>query len=350
MKKILFIILGLFIFIPFVGNAQVNLDKYKYTNLSETASLEGYTTHTSSNNADDVKIFLFWGDGCPHCSDFIKYINEYDKKNDNIQLYAFEVWYESANSGLLDVLGQEFNTTIRGVPFIVIGDQYFSGFGETMKDDIEDAINKAKTKKEYRLTVTDNRQVASKNMVNMYVFHGNGCPHCSDLINFIKTDLINNEDIKDYLNIVYYEVWYNENNNDLLEKVGKKLNYEVKGVPFVVIGDQYFSGYGEAMNDEVVEVIKEEINNKKYTDVVAKVISSTSKKPTESSTAELYGTNYAKEEKQETRSADNKKEDNKDTNAFKDFSNNQTLKYIIIAVSAIAILTVAVIIIKHVIK
>ena len=154
MKKAIILILSLFVFIPFIADAKTDLSKYKYTNLAETAKLEGYTTHTSNNDADDVKIFLFWGDGCPHCSEFIKYINEYDKENDNIQLYAFEVWYEKANSALISELEKEFNVTIKGVPFIVIGDQYFSGFAEGMKSKMEEAIKKTKTSKNYPLTIT----------------------------------------------------------------------------------------------------------------------------------------------------------------------------------------------------
>lgn len=82
-------------------------------------------------------------------------------------------------------------------------------------------------------------QTFTQNKVNLYFFWGNGCPHCADEKNFLEKIQ------KDYptLTINKYEVWNNSKNKELLKKVGKVLNTDVRGVPFTVIGSQHVVGY-----------------------------------------------------------------------------------------------------------
>ena len=159
MKKILIVIIGLLAFIPFVGKANVDVTKYKYTDLYDTIKAEGGKTVGKYPTTDDgVNVFLLWGKGCPHCADFIEFIGEYYKEFNHINLYAFEVWYEEDNQKLLTAVGKEFNTDIRGVPYIVIGDKTFSGFGVSKESEIKEAIQneykKSVDKRSKRLYVT----------------------------------------------------------------------------------------------------------------------------------------------------------------------------------------------------
>jgi len=59
-------------------------------------------------------------------------------------------------------------------------------------------------------------------------------------------------------NLYTYEVWYNEENEKILKEFGKKLNVEIKGVPFTIIGEKTFSGFGEQRKEEIKEAIKTE--------------------------------------------------------------------------------------------
>ena len=98
-----------------------------------------------------------------------------------------------------------------------------------------------------KTTTNKTTTVAAKapNTVNMYVFYGDGCPHCAELEEYVKSNLKKDARVKDFINVVYYETWYDETNQKLLSAVGQALNIEIKGVPFVVIGTEYFSGYGQ---------------------------------------------------------------------------------------------------------
>ena len=55
--------------------------------------------------------------------------------------------------------------------------------------------------------------------VILYLFHGDGCPHCASEIEWLKSI----RDKYDNVRFVYYEVWYNEKNSENLGKVFEKM-------------------------------------------------------------------------------------------------------------------------------
>ena len=94
-----------------------------------------------------VNIYLFWGDGCPHCKEEYEYIESINNKYGKyINLYGFEVWNNEENAKLLETISNKLDIKIGGVPFTIIGDKYYSGFGENTKKKIEKTIkNEYKT-------------------------------------------------------------------------------------------------------------------------------------------------------------------------------------------------------------
>jgi len=86
--------------------------------------------------------------------------------------------------------------------------------------------------------------------VNAYLFFGDGCPHCAKEKAFLHNTL---EDKYPSLKIYEYEVYYSRDNQALMQKVGKFLNADVGGVPFLVISDEYFVGYAEGVTSVEIE-------------------------------------------------------------------------------------------------
>ena len=84
------------------------------------------------------------------------------------------------------------------------------------------------------------------------LFWGDGCPHCAEEEKYL--DILKQE-LGDNLNITKYEVWNNKENNELLTKVRNVLNDDNEGVPFLVIGNKYFTGYTEDMAKEIKKAI-----------------------------------------------------------------------------------------------
>lgn len=89
----------------------------------------------------------------------------------------------------------------------------------------------------------------ASNKVEAYLFYGIGCPHCAKEIEFFFS-------IKDKypdLTVYTYEVYYNQKNALLLQEVARNLNVDGGGVPFTVIGDESFVGFGEQSSPKELE-------------------------------------------------------------------------------------------------
>ena len=118
-----------------------------------------------------------------------------------------------------------------------------------------------------KVITTTAKQIIDNNKPTLYVFYGEGCPHCEELFNYLDNNALYNK-----VNIVKYEVWNNEENKKFADKVAAKLNTTVGGVPFYVIGDEYFSGYSSDSNGIIEQAVNNYLNNKaSYKDIVATV-------------------------------------------------------------------------------
>ena len=112
----------------------------------------------------------------------------------------------------------------------------------------------------------------SKEKINVYLFRGEGCPHCEEAIEWFDNTLSKDEEYSKYYELVQYEVWYDQDNSALMDKVAKALGTEANGVPFIVIGDKYFSGFsGTNSPDMIKEAIKNAYENEDYQDIVSNV-------------------------------------------------------------------------------
>ena len=77
-----------------------------------------------------LNLYLFYGDGCPHCAALEKYLDSYLKDKDYINLYTYEVWYNQDNLKKYDDLHELLNDTGNGIPYLIIGGTTISGFSE----------------------------------------------------------------------------------------------------------------------------------------------------------------------------------------------------------------------------
>lgn len=107
----------------------------------------------------------------------------------------------------------------------------------------------------------NNNQQISKDPINVYLFWGDGCGACANLKEFF-----NNLDssYNKYFNLIKYEVWNNEENKELMHKVGDFLNQTYYAVPFLVVGDEVILGASEATKEYILDKIIEEYNNDRY--------------------------------------------------------------------------------------
>lgn len=113
-----------------------------------------------------------------------------------------------------------------------------NALSETYKDKVADITN---TKVE-------------DNIINIYFFRGEGCPHCA-----LEEEFFEKELKKKYDNIKIYdfEVWQNEENSRLLNLVKERFRLKNSNVPFTIIGNKYFIGFSNTTKDKIYNILDE---------------------------------------------------------------------------------------------
>ncbi len=89
---------------------------------------------------------------------------------------------------------------------------------------------------------------ATENKPVLYLFYGNGCPHCKVELKFLN-------EYKDDVTIIKKEVWYDSENQFLLEKVKEAYNIDKNGVPLTIIGNSYFLGFSDSIQHKIERAI-----------------------------------------------------------------------------------------------
>ena len=89
---------------------------------------------------DEVTLYLFHGDGCPHCAAEQEFLSEVEDKYPDLKIIKYEVWYNQQNAELLQKVENAFEITRGGVPTTVIGDVVIVGYGDSTASRIERAI------------------------------------------------------------------------------------------------------------------------------------------------------------------------------------------------------------------
>lgn len=116
-RNLFYVIVFMFLFIPFGVNAN-----------------------------ESVNIYLFYGDGCPHCAALEEYLNNEYSSDKNVMVYKYEVWNNKENQELWKKVENITGEEAKGVPYFVIGDEIYQGYsaGSTWEKKVDRAIKKAK--------------------------------------------------------------------------------------------------------------------------------------------------------------------------------------------------------------
>ena len=109
--------------------------------LNKDAKLEDITQTEGA-----VNIYMFWGNGCPHCKNQWETLEDLRKEYPNdFKVYGFEIWNSAENKELLYTFAGAMGDEVNAVPYTIIGDKSFTG---TMKEKtIIEMIKEYKDKK-----------------------------------------------------------------------------------------------------------------------------------------------------------------------------------------------------------
>ncbi len=87
--------------------------------------------------------------------------------------------------------------------------------------------------------------------VELVVFHGDGCPHCASMLEFLD-ELVERID---GLVVTEYEVWHDPANQRIFIDTLASLGEQPQAVPTVVLGEQVYVGYSQAMARQIESAV-----------------------------------------------------------------------------------------------
>lgn len=88
---------------------------------------------------EQVRLYLFYSDTCPHCASEELLLEDLQKKYDNLVVYKYEV-SNNESSELMNKALKALDYSTNRVPFTVIGSKHFSGYNVNVGYQIEDMI------------------------------------------------------------------------------------------------------------------------------------------------------------------------------------------------------------------
>jgi thiol-disulfide isomerase/thioredoxin len=95
--------------------------------------------------AGKVKVYFFWGDGCPHCKTQMQFFERIQSKYPEMEIYMFETYKNQSNVKLFYDISAKYGATPRAVPATFIGDKMWVGFASIVEKEIEQKIEYCKT-------------------------------------------------------------------------------------------------------------------------------------------------------------------------------------------------------------
>jgi thiol-disulfide isomerase/thioredoxin len=87
-----------------------------------------------------VYIYLFWGDGCPHCAQAKPVLESLAQSNPRVELRQYEIYYVVENQKLFEAVTTAAGFEPRYVPTILVGSLHWEGYNEQMALEIESAV------------------------------------------------------------------------------------------------------------------------------------------------------------------------------------------------------------------
>lgn len=109
------------------------------------------------------------------------------------------------------------------------------------------------------ITLKNSSYKEADDQITIYMFRGQGCDYCKRFLNFLN-DI--SEEYGKYFKLVSFEVWNNNDNNDLFKKVADVAGQSAEGVPYIIIGETVYPGYISDWDDAIKASIKAEYEKK----------------------------------------------------------------------------------------
>lgn len=257
------------------------IKKYLLISLISFVLISSFVIKTSFAQQQEVNLYFFWGQGCPHCAKEKPFLDSLKTKYPQLKIYDFEVWYSKTNRDLLIEVGKKLQIDVSGVPLTIINNEAIIGYyndettgkqienlvlkclNSSCLDSVKEIIFKTKitttTKKEIISPTTTLTDKSKQKEIKAYLFWTEGCPLCSAEKAFLESIQ------KEYSNlkITYFNI-SKDKNTELLKQVVNELNIETPGLPLLIIGEKTIIGWrneetsGKAIKEAIACYLEKE--------------------------------------------------------------------------------------------
>lgn len=79
-------------------------------------------------DSNKITIYLFWGKGCPHCYVEKQFLENLQKKDNQVNIVCLELTESKENRELFNKVGKLLRVEVAGVPFTMVGNLYIVGW------------------------------------------------------------------------------------------------------------------------------------------------------------------------------------------------------------------------------
>ena len=94
----------------------------------------------AAQEGNPVVVYMFWGEGCPHCAAAKVFFSEIEPKYPEIEFRFYEIYNSVDNQEKFVKMAEAYGFEAWGVPTIFIGDRYWEGYADTLDAEIEEVI------------------------------------------------------------------------------------------------------------------------------------------------------------------------------------------------------------------
>ncbi len=97
-------------------------------------------TPVAAQEGNPVVVYMFWGDGCPHCAAAKVFFSEIEPKYPELEFRFYEIYNSEDNQDKFVKMADAYGFEAWGVPTIFIGDRYWEGYADTLDAELEETI------------------------------------------------------------------------------------------------------------------------------------------------------------------------------------------------------------------
>lgn len=92
---------------------------------------------SAAHDGEHPVIYIFWGDGCPHCEVARPVLAEIGAKYEGVELQEFEVWKNEDNQKRFQEFAAMYGFEASGVPTVFVGTKHWVGWNDKIAEEIE---------------------------------------------------------------------------------------------------------------------------------------------------------------------------------------------------------------------